>query len=387
MVNEISPSLAYHYWFICINGEITGTDIPLHGEIPTGGAVLVRGTDFDPNKAIGKEDDKGHTGTSTTKMSTYRSEATSEPQYKDRLRYKEGWEDILYLLTGSDDGTNAHAIDKTTVDTGVYKYVFSKNPLHPLEDAFATLHNGFGKTEDDAYLYLNALLNTFNLSGGNKDAPTYEAKFVSDFPHFHEDTISRTIPAKTIFPKSNNVRIFIAPQGVYDGIDAGTGVTNPIGAYEFSCYEDWSVEVNKNVEGKPCANDEFGTSTKVTGEEEGNFKITLPWNSKTKDLEYEFMGGDANATLVTDEDIHKTVWIVMKSGAIGETEYNYQTIFKINDLVLTNVNSPQSGEDAKTLDVEVDIVSNVTLSFVEAEVITDLEDLHIYNTPSQSSSP
>jgi len=377
MVNEISPSLAYHYWFLTINGDIDDGDIPLHDDTtPTLGAVLVRGTDFDPNKTIGSEDDNGHTGTSTTKMGTYRSEATSEPQFKDRLRYKEGWEDILYLLTGSDDGTSDHGINKTTLTTGIYKYIFSENPASPQESAFATLHNGFGKTDDDAYLYLDALLNSFTLSGGNNEAPSYEVHFVSDFPHFHEDTIARTIPTTTVFPKSNNVRIFIAPKGTADN----TGMTS---TYEYSCYEDWSVEVNKNVEGKPCANDTFGTSTKVTGELDGNFKITLPWNSKTKDLEYEFMGGSDDATTVTDEDIHKTVWIVMTNGNIGsQTTYKYKTIFKINDLVLTNVNSPQSGEDAKTLDVEGDIVSDGTHSFVEAEVTTDLADLHIYNTPT-----
>ena len=388
MSNEVSPSLAYHYWMMCINNASSSN-------APTV-SVLIKGTDFDPKKEIGNEDDEGHTGTNTLKLSTYRSEATSEPSFKDRLRYKEGWEDILYLLTGSNNGSGG--INKTTVATGVYKYIFSDNPNNPQEPAFATLFNGFNKTEDDAFLYLEALLNTFKMSGTNTEAPTYEVGFVSDFPHFNQDNIARVFPKKSVFPRAKGVRLFIAPQGTYANLEA-------ISEYEYSCYEDWETNVNKNVEGKPCSSDEFGTSTKVTGVTEGDFSCNLPWNSKTKLLEYEYMGGDAEATTVTDEELHKTVWIVMignnitriaSSNTLGagetlvrtfteggstkyeiDTGHKFQTIFKIPDVVLTNVNSPQSGTDAKTLEVASDIVSNGEDPFIEVEVVTGLSDLHI----------
>ena len=47
---------------------------------------------------IEMQDDEGHMGTATTKMSSYRKTATASPSYTDRTRYKEGWEDIWYLL-------------------------------------------------------------------------------------------------------------------------------------------------------------------------------------------------------------------------------------------------------------------------------------------------
>ena len=397
MVNEVSPSLAYHYWMMCINNAESDNDPQVQ--------VMIKGTDFDPQKEIGNEDDEGHTGTATTKISTYRSEATSTPTWQDRVRYKEGWEDVLYLVTGSDDGEGK--INKSVVAEGVNKFIFSENPHQPQEPAFATLFNGFNKSPKnckDAYLYLDALLNTFKLSGSNTEAPTYEVNFVSDFPHFHQPNKARTFPKKSVFPKSKGVRLFIAPQGVYTGVTEGD---NPIGAYEFSCYEDWETNINKNVEGKPCSGDVFGTSTKVTGLLEGDFSCNLPWNSKTRTLEYEFMGGDTSedTTTVTDEDVHKTVWIVMEGGKITrwsntntvgdgetlvgeevdedgnkkyeiETKYNFRTIYKISDIVLTNVNSPQSGTDAKTLEVASDIVSNGEDPFIEVEVITGLSDLH-----------
>lgn len=393
MSQEVSPSLSYHYWLACINDpESTSTPTP---------SVLIKGTDFDPQKEINREDDEGHTGTATVKISTYRSEATSTPSFKDKIRYKEGWEDILYLLTGSDDGSGN--INKTEIATGVNKFIFSENPSNPQEPAFATLINGFAKTEKDAFLYLESLLNTFKYSGSNKDIPTYEVEFVSDYPHFRQDNPARVFPKKSIYPKASNVRLFIAPQGDYADLEA-------IGDYEYSCYEDWETNVNKNVEGKPCSGDEYGTSTKVTGTTEGDFSCNLPWNSKTKLLEYEYMGGDSEltTTTVTDEELHKTIWIVAtgnkitrfsNSNTVGsgeriintitegnttiyeiETGYNYQTIYKIPDVVVTNANSPQSGTDAKTLEFASDIVSNGVDPFIEVEVITGLSDLHISAT-------
>lgn len=392
MTNEVSPSLSYHYWMVCING--TSED-----PVPS---VLIKGTDFDPQKEISSEDDEGHTGTATTKISTYRSNASSSPQFKDKCRYQEGWEDILYLVIGSDDGSKQ--IDVTEVATGVNKFIFHENPNAPMEAAFATLFNGFNKTETDAYKYKEALLNTFKLSGSNSDAPTYEVQFASDFPLFHQTNLARVFPKVSTFPKSGNTKLYIAPLGTaYDEL------TDDM---QFSCYEEWEMNVNKNVENKPCANDTFGTSTKVTGSREGDFSCTLPWNSRSKNLEYEFMGGDAELTThtVTDEDIHKTIYLVMSGGKIlrtsesntigtgesivssktvdGVTIYTidtgkpYQTIVKIPDVVLTNVNSPQSGSDAKTLDVESNIVDNGTDSFIEVTVQTGLSELHIANTTS-----
>lgn len=394
MTHEVSPSLSYHYWLLCING--TATD-------PTP-SVLIKGTDFDPQKEISNEDDEGHTGTATTKISTYRGEATSSPSFKDKCRYKEGYEDVLYLTIGSDDGEGN--INKTTVQTGVYKYIFCENPSAPLEPAFATLTNGFAKTEKDAYKYKEALLNTFKLSGSNTDAPTYEVEFASDFPLFHQTNPARVFPKTSFYPKSGSVRLYIAP--------LGTAYADLTSDMEFSCYTDWEVNVNKNVESQPCAGDTFGTTTKVVGSREGDFSCTLPWNSRSKNLEYEFMGGDAEltTTTVTDEDVHKTIYIVMTNGHIYRTSTSdttgtgesvvssetidsttyytidtgkaYQTVFKLPDVVLTNVNSPQSGSDSKTLDVEADIVDNGVDSFIEVTVQTGLEDLHISNASAGS---
>lgn len=367
MTRETAPNLSYHYWGLGIIGE------DLEGEADP--KVMVRGSEFTPDKEIEMEDDEGHMGTATTKMSSYRKTATASPSYTDRTRYKEGWEDIWYLLLGSDDGTGD--IRKTTKaqasgsDPAVYEYTFKVNVANPQDPIFATLYNGFAKTTTDAFKYENCLLNEFEVSGSNEDAPTYKATFVSNFPKFNQTNPARTYPAKTVFTKTSDVKIYIAPKGTYADESA-------LSSYAYSCFLDYSFNVNNNAESDPCAGDDFGTSTKVLGNREATFNITLPWTSATKGLEYKFMGGATDATSVTADNDEKTVWIVFESGAITSS-YNYKTIIKIPEIVLTKADSPQSGSDAKQIELEGNIQENGTDSFIECVIVTDLEDLHIDN--------
>ena len=157
MVKEVAPNLSYHYWYLGIQGLSDEEADPL---------VLVRGSEFNHEREINTEDDEGHMGTATTKMSAYRTSATANPSYTDKCRYKEGWEDIWLLLLGSDDGTGA--IRKETVTSGVYKYTFKVNTNAPQDPYFCNLVNGFAKTEKDAYRYDNCLLGEFECSGSNE---------------------------------------------------------------------------------------------------------------------------------------------------------------------------------------------------------------------------
>lgn len=368
MPKEVAPSLTYHFWGLGIRGlGLTEEASPM---------VLVRGSEFNHEKEIGMQDDEGHMGTATTKISSYRSSASANPSFTDMCRYKEGWEDIWLLLLGSDDGTAQHGIIKETVSgaEGVFKYTFKVNTAQPQDPYFATLYNGFAKTVDDAYKYEDALLGQLEVSGSNEDAPTYTSTFATNYPKFRQDNPARVFPQKTVFPKSADVKIFIAPF-------KEEGYTlESIAQYEYPCYLDWSFSVNNNIESVPCSGDEFGESTKILGNREGEVNITVPWTSATKHLEYEFQGGSATAHEVTTENDVKTVWIVMTNGKIGETNVNYQTIIKIPQIVMTSVTSEQSGSDAKNIELQGSIEENGLDSFIETEIITDLADLHIDNT-------
>jgi len=369
MVREVAPNLSYHYWGLGIRG--------LNLQEEASPMVLVRGSEFNHEREINMEDDEGHMGTATTKMSSYRTSATANPSFTDKCRYTEGWEDLWLLLLGSDDGQGSHAIRKETVAEGVFAYTFKVNTDAPQDPYFATLYNGFAKTQDDAYKYEDALLGEFEVSGSNEEAPTYTATFSTNYPKFHQNNPARVFPTKTTFPKSADVRIYIAPQGDYESI-------SDISQYEYPCYLEWSFNVNNNLESVPCSGDEFGESTKVLGNREGEVNITVPWTSATKHLEYEFQGGASNSTEVTTENDLKTIWIVMENGVIGETNYKYQTIIKIPQVVVTSALSEQSGTDAKQIELTGNIEENGVDSFIETVIQTDLKDLHIDNTAGDS---
>ena len=375
-MGEVAPNLSYHFWGMNIRKFDSTTE-------PTSVGVFIRGSEFTHGKEIEMQDDEGHMGTSTTKISTYRSKASASPSFTDRCRYKEGWEDVWLLLLGSGSHSDStpYTIDQTTVTTGVYKYVFSVDTAQPNDPYFATLFNGFGKTSADAYKYEDCLLSEFELSGSNEEAPTYTTTFASNYPKFNQTNPVRSYPTTTQFPKSADVKIYIAPKltsGTYVLGTAGSGEVS-IDSYEYPCYQDWSLSVNNNIESVPCSGDDFGESTKVLGNREGTFSITLPWTSATKGLEYKFMGGSTNATGVTTENDEKTVWIVMTGSTISST-YKYQTIIKIPSITMTAVDSPQSGSDAKTLQLEGNIDEDGTNSFITTEIQTDLSALHIYSS-------
>ena len=364
MAREVAPNLSYHYWYLGVRGlELEEEASPL---------VLVRGSEFNHEREIEMEDDEGHMGTATTRMSSYRTQATANPSFTDKCRYTEGWEDMWLLLLGSDDGTGAIRKQAVSGAEGVYDYTFKVNTDNPQNPYFATLINGFAKSSDnlDAYKYEDALMGEFEISGSNEEAPTYTATFSTNYPKVNQRNPSRVIPAKTVFPKSADVRIYIAPAGSSD---------TEVLKHEFPCYLEWSVSVNNNIESVPCSGDEFGESTKVLGNREGEVKITVPWTEATKFLEKEFETGASDGTTVTTENDVKTIWIVMENGKIGNTTQKYTTTIKIPSVVITSAYSEQSGTDAKQIELEGNNEENGQESFIETVIRTDLANLHIDN--------
>ena len=367
MVREVAPNLSYHYWYLGVRGqELEEEADPL---------VLVRGSEFNHEREIEMQEDEGHMGTATTRMSSYRSSATANPSYTDKCRYKEGWEDVWLLLLGSDDGNGNVRKEETSTGSGIYNYTFKINVNSPQDPYFATLYNGFAKTTGDAYKYEDCLLSEFELSGSNEDAPTYTATFSSNYPKVNQQNPARVIPASTVFPKSADASIYIAP--------ADTSDANMLN-FEYPCYLEWSMNVNNNIESVPCSGDEFGESTKVLGNREGTFNITLPWTSATKGLEKQFETGSSttvNPTAhdVTTDNMVKTVWIVLENTLIGSSQLKYKTIIKIPKVVVTSCYSEQSGTDAKQIELEANIEEDGSSSFITTIITTDLADLHIDN--------
>ena len=339
--------------------------------------VLVRGSEFQHSREITMEDDEGHMGTATTRMSSYRSNATANPSYTDKCRYKEGWEDLWLLLLGSDDGEGNIRKAETSTGSGIYNYTFKINTDNPQDPYFATLYNGFAKTTNDAYIYEDCLLSEFELSGSNEEAPSYTATFSSNYPKVNQRNPARVLPDRTVFPKSADVSIYIAPVGTSDA-----NMVN----YEYPCYLDWSVSVNNNIESVPCSGDDFGESTKVLGNREGTVSITVPWTNATKHLEKTFETGAEDGTTVTTDNDVKRIWIVMENTTIGTSNLKYKTVIDIPNVVITSAYSEQSGTDAKQIALEGNIEDNGSDSFITTTITTDLANLHIDDTSGHTGT-
>ena len=376
MVREVAPNLSYHYWYLGIRGkELDEEASPL---------VMVRGSEFSHEREIEMEDDEGHMGTATTRMSSYRTQATANPSYTDKCRYLEGWEDIWMLLLGSEDSNGNIRKQETSTGSGIYEYTFEVNVETPQDPYFATLYNGFAKSpnNDDGYVYGDGLLGEFECSGSNEEAPTYTATFSTNYPKINQRNPARVLAPKTIFPKSADVKLYIAP--------AGTSDANMLN-YEYPCYLEWSFNVNNNLESVPCSGDAFGESTKVLGNREGEVSITLPWTNTTRFLEREFETGYAEISSshdsVTSDNVVKKIMIVMENGKIGNSNLKYKTTIIIPQVVLTSVYSEQSGTDAKQIELEGNIEESGQESFITCKIVTDLEDLHIDDTSGHANTP
>jgi len=357
----IAPNLAYHYWMLGIK--------PVGKTDPESPLVMIRGSEFEPEKEIEHEDDIGHTGTSTTKMDSYRKKATSKPKFEDKARYGEGWEDYWYLLFG--DATTP--VPAVAGATKAKKFTFQADPADPKELPFATLYNGYGKTIDDAYVYDNCLLNELELKFKNDEPMSVNPSFVSDYPEFNQPNPTRVMPSKKVMIQSGQTILYYAPTNV-----TLTEVNKA--QYAYPCFLEGSLKLNNNIESEPCGGDEFGKDTKTMGERESDGGFKLPWTEDTKFIEAEYQSGSANGTKVSPNTLRKQVMFESIGPVIetvSEVPVHYMTRIKIPEVTITKCDSPQSGDKAKDLDVEFKINDNGLESILTVDIITELLGLHI----------
>lgn len=359
--SSVAPNASHHFWGF-------GTkDDSLDKELFAKYMVSVRGKDFESGNDISTETDEGHTGTASIDMGEYRNDATSEPEWEDAWRYAEGFEDLWYHLLGK--------YTKEEVTTGVYHYKFffplNVDPLdttNPVELPLCTIYNGFAKTVDDGRVFNNAMLKEIECSFKNDEKPIIHPKYISDYNNFNMANPTRSYAKKTNFVKPKQVAI------LYGDIGKKLDELAKLG-----CYLESSFSVNNNAETQPCQEDDFGKNTKFMGsrETEGSFKV--PWTDKTRKLEPEYEGGNSKAHSVTDESIYKQIAYDAVGGKIGDTTYNYRTLIHFPKIVLTNAESPLSGDEAKDLTVDWKVVEEPEQSFMTVEIWTDLSELHTDN--------
>lgn len=357
----IAPNLAYHYWAMGIK--------PPTKTVPEQPLVMIPGTEFEPEKEIEHDEDQGHTGGSSLTMGMYRKKAASSPNFSDKARYSQGWEDYWFLLFGDVTGP----VPAITGALTAKKYVFAIDVADPADLPLCTLYNGYAKTLADAYVYDNCLLNEFEIQFKNDEPLTVTPSFVSDYPKFNQANPARVVPTKKVKIEAGQTILYYAPVGV-------TLTDLNKDQYAFPCVIEGNVKVNHNAESEPCGGDDFGSQTKNMGIRESEGGFTIPWTEDTKWVQTEYESGTTDGTQVSPESLRKQILIESigaKIETVGETDVFYKTAVLIPDATITKADSPQAGDERKSIEVEFKINDESTSSFMTAEIISELTALHI----------
>lgn len=369
-MGAIAPNASYHYGGFSIKGEELDDD--QYGRYCVG----IRFTDFEDGNEIETETDEGHTGVSNLDMGSYRTTAESAPTWEDKFRYGEGLEDIWYLTLGTYE-VNPYNNGTANVD-GVFTYDFSMPPTNTTELPLATIYNGFSKTNYDARVFNNALLNELEVTFSSDDAPTISPTFVSDYNNFNLVNPDRNFPVVSQFVKAPHTTVYMGAVGA----TAQEMLANPI-----DCFTEASFTINHNAESQSCHADAFGKNTKIMGAREVEGSITMPWTELTKHLETEYEGYDKYAHIVSEEITNKQVWYRCYGGNIPVTDNGvttlsgipYECLIKFPEVEITNAESPKSGDEAKDLTVEYKVLEKPTQSYMNVHMVSHLPDLHIDN--------
>lgn len=360
-MGSIAPNLAYHYWALGIKpAGKTAAENPL---------IMIPGTEFEPEKEIEHDDDLGHTGSASLNMGMDRIKAASSPNFQDKARYGQGWEDWWFLLFGDVTGP----VPAVSGATKAKKYTFAVDVADPADPPLCTLYNGYAKTANDAYVYDNCMLNELEISFKNDEAMTVKPSFVADYPLLNQTNPARVVPTKKVKIRPGQTILYYAPTNVtLTEINKAT--------YAIPCVIEGNLKVNHNVESEPCAGDVFGTETKNIGVRESEGGFTVPWTSATKGIEAEYESGLEAGTQVTEEPLRKQI-MIESIGPLIETinaeGVFYKTKVLIPDVTITKAVSPQSGDERKSIDVEFKINDEGDASFMDVEIITELTALHI----------
>lgn len=386
---EIAPIAAHHHTEMGIKGELLAKDklaCPLVG---------IRQTGFEDGNDIQTETDEGHTGTSNLDMGSYRTSAESAPSWEDGCRYGQGLEDYIYMIL-PDKTISAHA----TI-SGIYNHTYEMTPNTDKELPVATIYHGYSKTETDARIFNNAMLNELELTLSSTDLPKIKPTFISDYNnvncinptrHLLEDHLKRTVMA-------HDTSVYIGAVGA----TVQEMLENPI-----DCFTEATLTVNHNAESQACHDDDFGVNTKIMGARELTGSVTMPWVFRTKYFETEYECYNKYGHIVSTEITKKQLMFVMEGGSIvrtassstlgtGEkliktvTENNtstyyidtgvpYKTVFTVPVTEVTKVSSTKSGNEAKEITFEFKGIEQPTQSYMTVQITTDLAAPHIDTT-------
>ena len=380
---------SFHYWSIALKEKDDQTGE--YPSVPVRGGIMARGSAFEGEPTVETNDWEGHTGSKSIVLASDRTSASAEPQWEQKAMFGEFFEDGWYMLLGSYEKKTV-ALDGTG-SGNVYEWKFYQDLVNPSPLPIATIINGYGAVDNDAITYDNAKMSELEYEISD-DGINLTYTFGSDAPILNQANPVRTVGQSLSKLGVQNIHIYIG--------DFGTDLTElteeQLATYDYGCVISSTNSFNTNLEDFLCLGTPFGKAMKDEGKFENDGELEIQWNEKSQHLIDKWYTGVNDGDVITEDNYFAEILITGTNRKLGEVsgEDVYESFaMYLPKVEVTKAWSDLSGDETKTINIEYNLVNNGTVSPVNIDILSQLEDLHwgtpqatqsVQSTPSSSSA-
>lgn len=367
---------SFHYWSIALKKKGETGEYP---SLPVRGGIMARGSAFEGEPNVETDDWEAHDGSKSIVIASDRTSASAEPQWEQKAMFGEFFEDGWYMLLGSQEKKEVTLDDNSKV----YEWKFYQDLINPTPLPVATIINGYGAVENDAITYDNAKMSELEYEISD-DGINLTYTFGSDAPILNQANPVRTVGQSLSKLGVQNIHIYISDFGV--GLNELT--KEQLATYDYGCVVSSSNSFNTNLEDFLCLGTPFGKAMKDEGKFENDGELEIQWNEKSQHLIDKWYTGANDGNMVTENNYFAEILITGTNRKLGEVSgadvYESFAMY-LPKVEITKAWSDLSGDETKTIQVEYNLVNNGTVSPVNIDILSQLEDLH-WGTPQATQS-
>ena len=367
---------SFHYWSIALKKKGETGEYP---SLPVRGGIMARGSAFEGEPNVETDDWEAHDGSKSIVIASDRTSASAEPQWEQKAMFGEFFEDGWYMLLGSQEKKEVTLDDQSKV----YEWKFYQDLVNPTPLPVATIINGYGAVDNDAITYDNAKMSELEYEISD-DGINVTYTFGSDAPILNQANPVRTVGQSLSKLGVQNIHIYISDFGV--GLNELT--EEQLATYDYGCVVSSSNSFNTNLEDFLCLGTPFGKAMKDEGKFENDGELEIQWNEKSQHLIDKWYTGANDGNMVTENNYFAEILITGTNRKLGEVSgadvYESFAMY-LPKVEITKAWSDLSGDETKTIQVEYNLVNNGTVSPVNIDILSQLEDLH-WGTPQATQS-
>lgn len=370
---------SFHYWSIALKEKDSQTgEYPVN---PVRGGIMARGSGFEGEPSLDTSEWTGHDGSKSIVLANDRTKASAEPQWEQKAMFGEFFEDGWYMLLGAYDKKTV-ALDGTGAGN-VYEWKFYQDLVDPQPLPLATIINGYSATDNDAITYDNAKMSELQYEISD-DGINITYTFGSNAPLLNQANPVRTVGQSLSKLGVQNIHVYIA--------DFGTGLNElteqQLATYDYGCIISSTNTFNTNLKDFMCLGTPFGRGIKDEGKFENDGKLEIQWNLQSQHLIDKWYTGVNDGTNITENSYFAEILITGTNRKLGKVEdedvYESFSMY-LPKVEVTKAWSDLSGDETKTINLEYNLVNNGTVSPVNIDILSQLQDLH-WGTPQATVS-